>query len=334
MANIAIICKPTGFNFIRNYDRYMDADVFQPRHPKEIAKLIQSLHEYDTIILEWANDTTKCVLKSPNYPDGAITIVRVHDHEIKLRPEGNSRRSDFVPWDKVDAAWFINRDVEQEFKAIYSKAYPNLRTFFLPNAVDPAPFDFSPVDNNNIGLMSLYTRPRKRIDRAIELALLLPDYQFYISVDWEGDPIVKAEYDRLQALCKGIYNVKWHKKQTWKITLDNYPHVDVNAFWKDMAYAISTSEREGFGYNVAEGALCGAFPLVYEWEYGRPRDFWNPFVCSSVEEMAKAIRAYRTSITDYQRTAREYVLERFHPEVLVPKLMKEVEGVRSKVTES
>lgn len=321
-----IVVKKHSDNFIRHYYRYMpDTDVYGGAHyqlnniPVKPGVAAKKSKEYDVVIFEWGNDLTAQTLRHPEYPHGKVTtIVRVHDHEIKKRADGK-RRIDFIPWNKVDAAWFINKQVKADFFALL----PGVQSFFLPNCVDPQPFKQNKVSEKRIGLLTIYARKRKRLDRAILLMKDLPDWELTIrcadySPETDGGP---EHLKSLKELAAGMPNVKWEWRHD-DFTRSGYPHGDVADFWKDKAITLSTSAREGFGYNIAEGAMAGCMPVVWEWDYGRAFDFWEPFVVSNYNEAIKKVKSYHPS-----DEWRKYVMERFSPGVLVPALMKKIESI-------
>lgn len=317
---ILFVSKPGSDNFIRHYTNNMPESRLVLLNRKEDAYQLPVLaRSYDCIVFEWANHYTAYALNNYHFP--CPVIVRVHDHEVY------QGRIHSVPWGRVDAVWFINRQVRYDFHGYY----PHARSFYVPNCVDPAQFGFNPSNSRNIGLLSLYTKPRKRIDRAIELMRLLPEYSLTIRVDFDGDDDARKEYKRCQEMSRGMDNVVWQIRDFTHILLNNYPTDDVNAFWRDKAFSICTSEHEAFHYSSAEAALCGCVPILYNWEFGRPRDFWGAYVFDSLPEMANAIRFMQSEVLEAQDAARYWVIENFSPPVLVPRLQAELEAITKKL---
>jgi glycosyltransferase involved in cell wall biosynthesis len=92
---------------------------------------------------------------------------------------------------------------------------------------------------------------------------------------------------------------------------------DLQKFYKNKSVVLSTSEHEAFHYAVAEGALCGLKPVVWDWEWGRAKDLWGRYVKNSIEEMAESVLNYRRS----QHYA-NYVRKNFGSIPLTQKLMQ------------
>lgn len=320
--SLLFISKPTAENFLLNYTGRINA--FAPGSrllvTSDEIKAVDASQQYETIIFEWANDfTAQCL--AYDYP-GKNIIVRVHDHEVRKGRIHN------IPWHKVHAAWFINREIEKQFR----RQYPNVETFYLPNAIDPAPFHFNPDKEKKIGMLSLFARTRKRIDRAIEVMRYLqeidPGWELHIKCHPDNPEYREGKnragnytYNELKAMSAAL-PVIWHPSN-WKGSGPGWYGEDreeVNEFFQDKAVVLSTSEHEGFHYAVGEAALTGAMPVVYNWEFGNASQFWRPFVCHSTAAMAALIAEGAPG-----EMHRRYVLDRFSPDVLIQQLLEKIE---------
>ena len=304
-AKILFVAKPNSENFIVNYANHVGA-LLVTTSVNRIWEADES-GLYDYIIFEWANDLTARALTKKFKTQ---VIVRVHDHEVR------KGRIDNIDWNYVDRVWFINNAI----KELFEKLKPGNDTFFLPNAVDHTPFYCKPTTDKSIGLLSIYARTRKRIDRALDLMRLLPDWHLTIRTE-PDNPDINSNHDSRAYIQKlkdsAPDNVTWEMRPASFIS-EGYPKEDVNKFFRDKAVVLSTSEHEGFHYALAEGALCGCLPVVFNWEFGYPRDFWKPYVHNSIIEMAEAIKKYQP---EDAVDATGFVKHRFSPETLVPVLI-------------
>jgi len=319
--NLLFICKSNSDNFIRNYTRYLgqhaegdlfivDSRAIGERRSIELVRE-KTQKPYTHLIFEWANDLTGLCLQSPFKQK---VIVRLHDHELRQNQDGY-RRIDRINFSNVDAVWCVNKDVEREFKQVTNN---QVKTFSLPNAVDPAPFEENLSNQNKIGLLSIYARKRKRIDRAINLMRLLPDWDLHIrcEADSPDEELGENHFQDLLKLSQIVPNVHWELRIADFVN-NGYGQKDVNEFFQDKAIVLSTSDREAFGYSIAEGALCGAMPCVFKWPHGGADKIWRQYSHDSLEQMAEAIRRYKPS-----KEYRQYVLDNYSPNVLWPKLLK------------
>ncbi len=294
---LLFLAKPTSDQFAIPYLNYLGCDKIIS---KDYDHILSRVDDYDIIWCEWANDFTAKITETPLNPK---VMVRVHDHEIYKGRIHN------ITWDNVDVIWFINRRAQEDFN---KEIKVNCEQFVMANAVDPKMFQHNPVDNKEIGFLSIYMRPRKRLDRAIEV------FKKVIEVDPEWKMTIRAEpWDEdsyhLMTETQDL-NIEWDLRKINEETYGNDKN-DVSSFFSQKSVVLSTSDHEGFHYALAEGALCGCMPVVYDWGWGYPKDFWGDFVHNSTDEMAQAILNYSKS-----DSYRQYILDNFGADKLSAQL--------------
>lgn len=294
---ILFCAKPTSENFAIPYFNIADQVI---TNNYEAVRKVSS--QYDILWCEWANDFTANVLCERLT---VKTMVRIHDHEIYQGRIFN------INWDNVDYIWFINRQAQEDFN---NAIKVNCKQFFLPNAVDPNRFREYISFEKHIGFLSLYSRPRKRIDRAIEIFRKVHevDQQWKMTIRAEPYDENHYEYEKSASDLPIIFDRR-------SINIDTYGNEkeDVNEFFQDKSVVLSASDHEGFHYVIAEGALCGCMPVVYNWEWGKARDFWGEFVLDTIEEAANKILNYSPS-----KHYRKYVINNFSRDILSKELIK------------
>lgn len=307
------ISKPEADNFARNYLNYMpECTRYIGRDMEDIRSLMAD--EKDIIWLEWANDLTANITQY-NYETSAKVMVRIHDHEI------TQNRIHGVNWDNVDYIWFINRQAQEDFN---KKLSVNCEQFFLSNAVDTQGYTPNYVTNKHIGLHCIYAKPRKRIDRAIqalkELYAQDQEWELTIRVDPFG---FTAEYDQYRKLSGGL-PIHWDIHTIDLATYGN-DKSQINEFYQDKSVVLSTSDHEGFHYAIAEGIACGCYPVVYNWEWGYPRDFWKDHVTDdlvgTLKRFAENTPEDRIAMTKGAHSLLDCSL---NPDELIPRLYKKI----------
>jgi len=288
---MTIVAKPNADQFIYPYG---DTVVGEYKKLHEAC-----LKEPKAVVMEWANDMT-AKLTQNKYP-GRVT-VRVHDHEVY------AGRVDHVNWENVDNIWFVNEEVRQNFE----KRIPDhgCKTFVLPNAILPQQFQEKEGDPYEIGMLCIFPKERKRINRALDLMAMLPEHHLTVRVDPSGNKVLYDKY--IKRIVQEGLNVTFeahffdHTKQKEK--------AEVSEFFKDKGWVLSTSEHEAFHYAIAEGALCGCEPLVYNWEFGDPYQFWGPFIFDTVQDMASHVQ------NSGPESARGFVVEHYDAKKLKEEL--------------
>ena len=78
-----------------------------------------------------------------------------------------------------------------------------------------------------------------------------PDYIFHLRTEWQ-DPFLKSSFDYE---VEGCNNIVYHGR-----------YDDLNDFWNQMSYVISTSDIESFSFNIGEAMAAGCHPFIYKWK--------------------------------------------------------------------
>jgi len=306
-SKVLMIAKPTADQFTHGYTKFLECDKLITNDINEV--LAYDIDRYDVVWLEWANDFTSEIT---HFKWKCKIVVRVHDHEIYRG------RVDNVNWSNVDYIWFINRDAQIDFN---ERIKCECNQFFLPNAVDLDSFKVSEFKNKHIAHVSIFMKERKRIDRAIEIyrELIKHDSDWKMTIRAEPTGAEDMKMIRTTNDLKGLF---WDLRSIDETKYGN-DKSDLNKFYRDKAIILSTSNHEGFHYSIAEGAMCGCMPVVYDWEWGRAKDFWSPFVCKNTGDMVYEILNWTSG---HELNYRGYVQENFSGNNLAPKLLAYVNG--------
>lgn len=315
---ILTVVKSTGYNFIRHYLPYFPPGSKVVHNEKGA---MTNCFNFDVILFEWANDLTANIINSTKFQEFQDrfkfkVVVRIHDHEVR-KVYGYGRRIDFINWERVDKIWFINPLIRDQFHQL--KGHQE-KTFYLPNAVDPELFPEHRADTKIAGLTSLYFRERKRIDRVVPIAKLLPDWEFHIRVEI---PPVHAnsefynQYQKFRIAAKGVDNIFFDHRDVVRTVKQHYQVDDYIDWWKDKSVTLSLSNWEGYGYNIGEPMAMGKMPVVWNWPGSD--QFWYPWIVDSPEAAAERIANYEPS-GKYRR----YILDYYHPESLTKKMLEQI----------
>ena len=161
-----------------------------------------------------------------------------------------------VDWSVVGDLIFIARHIKENAMSRYN--FPEgLRIHHIPCGVDLRRITMrqNPVRNNKIAVVMRLWHG-KGIDYLLQLALMMPDYEFHV-------------------LGKdGMEN--WYRAYFQHIAPPNLirtAHVDdINAWYEDKSVILVTSKKEAFSYAAAEGMAKGLKPVIHDF-YGAA-DIW------------------------------------------------------------
>jgi glycosyltransferase involved in cell wall biosynthesis len=121
----------------------------------------------------------------------------------------------------------------------------------IPNGVDLDKFFIKNKKRkkNSVGYAG-FLNSKKNPMRLARIIKQNPDMHFHLRIDWQ-DAFLKAAFEYETAGCKNIIH---HGR-----------YDDLNDFWNQMEYVISTSDIESFSFNVAEAMAAGCTPVIYNW---------------------------------------------------------------------
>lgn len=111
--------------------------------------------------------------------------------------------------------------------------------------------------------MACYGNTKKEFPLALQIMAMLPkEYTLHIATEWQDD--------RLEMY---FQHIREEMGLEGRVTL--YPwQVDLNEFYKDKDFYLSTSMEESFHYALAEGMAAGLTPVIHAWKSSR--DFYQP----------------------------------------------------------
>lgn len=315
-----VVCKPGGETFIKNYQNIKGIK-YMIDYDKE--KIINEINKFNGIIwLEWG--TTNAINVSKIKFDKEI-FVRVHDYEIYVGT------IDKINWNNISFVWFINKQSRHDF---YNRLKIDIPNFYLPNAVDINNFKLDSNKNYGKKIVSYFVKliPRKNIERLVDIfnALLKKDkeYKLYIRISLY-DSSQKILYNKLVKKINRLNITNNVIIQRLNNNIRNFSiKDDINDFLKDKDIFISSSNHEAFHYAIAESMLCGLKPIVYNWEWGRPKDFWKDYVFNNINDIVKQILEWNNLPISKKRelslSYRDYVIKNYSSQILSNKLQKKL----------
>lgn len=156
---------------------------------------------------------------------------------------------EFVEYSEIPNLITVSNKSINLFKNFFNEnnlKCPNL--YFLPNIVD-IPDKFEQKIPRSIFWAGRITNVSKNFDLLYDIVKSLPDYTFYVPVQYDALNVVS-----LNLALKGDYeNLKF-------VVTDNSEHTMSIA--KKCKYVLSTAKCETFGIMIVESMLNGAVPLI------------------------------------------------------------------------
>lgn len=235
--------------------------------------------KYDVAVHMWGVGTTP-----GDYAKRNIMWIRGYDFFFNVL--------DKIAWDKLDHVVNINPYMF-EIVAKYVKGKHSL----VYNYIDHSKFKFRQRGPGKKIGMACHVHHKKNLPLAVQILLALPeDYELHIAGDMQ-EPDICAYIDEVSQQCR--------RKVYFYGELAQH---DMDMWWEDKNYCLSTSQREGSPNNIIEAMSKGIKPIVHGW----------PGAAGQFEEVFYTVEQAVEMITgDYDsQHYRDYAVRTFGDECL------------------
>lgn len=179
-------------------------------------------------------------------------------------------------WSKIDRLIFCNSFFKNQVDAFFASSNgPTCPTELVYNAVDFDKWTFKErKPGYKIG-MACHVHPKKNLPLAAQILMELgPDYELHIAGE-------------IQDPCTALY------LKSLGLKIRCYGHVkDMDQWWEDKNYCLSTSISEGNPNNVLESMAKGIRPVIHKWP-GSKDQFNGRWLFRTVGEAVSQIKDNR-----------------------------------------
>jgi len=285
-------------------------DEWEIRVTHELPLISQLLDWCDVAWFEWAGPL---LIRATQEKHRCRMIVRIHGYEV------HSGYIEQVYWPHVDdvvfTAHYLGNLCRQQAKEINE-----CRQYVIGGGVQLDKFTIqSEGKAGNKVAMACYLNYKKNLPLALQVFRKAldskPDLELHVAGEWQ-DSRVKMYFGQACQQLGIVDNVFLHEWQE-----------DLNAFYADKDFYLSSSIEESFHYSCMEAMACGLKPIVHCW---LSADDYYPaeVIFRTVDEGAQMIldgpgnpKEWRKWVEDntsfnLQRTRLERVLDR--PKLAVP----------------
>jgi glycosyltransferase involved in cell wall biosynthesis/tetratricopeptide (TPR) repeat protein len=220
--------------------------------------------------LSWFEWCDQMLIEATKLPKSSPIICRLHSYEAF------TNMPDHVDWSKVDRLIFVNQSVDQ----ITGKLHPGLSTdrIVIHNGVDTGKFNI-PANKKlgknvcSVGFINYKKNPALMLQCFKAIHNYDPEFKFFIAGE-----IQDARYN--------FYFDHLIPKLGIPVQMDGWI-TDVQKYYENKDFVISTSIFESFHYSIAEGMASGVMPLVHNWPgsenlYPEKYRFNTPDECASL----------------------------------------------------
>jgi glycosyltransferase involved in cell wall biosynthesis len=176
-------------------------------------------------------------------------------------------------WSKIDCLIFVNSWIKQMVDNVFLDKGIQTKTELVYNAVDTSRWKFRNRGHGKKIGMACHIHPKKNLPLAIQILGMLPeDYELHIAGAIQ-DQFTFHYLDIVRQMRRKVYL---------------YSHIDhsqMDAWWEDKNYCLSTSISEGNPNNVIEAMAKGIKPIIHVWPGAREQfEEWT-FVRADTAEL-------------------------------------------------
>lgn len=214
-----------------------------------------------------------------------------------------------VDWSCVDDVVFIAPHIQKMVEKDIDFVASNTRVHCIPMGVDIDKFDFvdKPIGKKIAWVCEKW--PTKGIDYMLQIMALLPkDWELHTIGGWNDRHVWEKAYqeDFIKRHNIKFFDYEWVEDQ--------------NDWLADKDFILSTSKKEAFGMNIAEGMSKGLIPIIHRF-YGCD-DLWNINVWDTVDEAVNILLDIPDSIN--REVFRQYLKDKGYT---IDAMMQKIEEV-------
>lgn len=253
MANILLVCRPELNNFMGDITRHWRGQNHNLIYPvKDVSR--EAMLNADIIWIEWANEeavflTQRC----SNLLEGKKVIIRLHSYEYF------SGYVNHINWKYVTDLVFVSPTVRELVEKNWPLGAKKPRMHTILNGIDVEKYEFqeNKVCGNKIaflGYINYKKGPMLLLHAFNDLVYKsYDDYSLYIGGTFqdERDKLYFERFRKNSFAGEYMYLDGWIK--------------DVNKWFQDKSFIISTSLFEGCPVGLLEGMACGCRPLIHNF---------------------------------------------------------------------
>ncbi|MGI9289362.1 MAG: hypothetical protein ACR2P1_28595 [Pseudomonadales bacterium] len=251
----------------------------------------------DVVFCEWCCE--QAVWFSHNKQAGQKLVVRLHRFEMFT--DFPSR----VNWIEVDALIVVNESFRTQLLSDFE--IPSEKVYVFPQFIESAQLDRRKHKSAefSIGLVGINPYHHKRFDRALNFfeKLVEKDDRYILrvrsvmpwGVNWLWDHRLEEK-----ALYEDLFEELINSKPALRsrIRFDE-PGSDMEEWFRDVSYILSSSDTEGCHTSVLEGMASGCEPIVYNWP-GAAQLFPVEYVYDNLDDAIDRILSQRMECRDGQ----------------------------------
>ena len=199
----------------------------------------------------------------------------------------------FVPWERVRGLVCVNKWIKEQAEGMLKEHGQSVPTHLIYNSVDLGKWTFRERGPGTKIGMACHIHPKKNLPLALQvIAMLPPEYSLHIAGGVQDECTMHYIENFAQANRRSV------------VIYGQLPSEQMNLWWEQMNYCLSTSLSEGNPNNVIEAMAKGIKPLVHRWP-GVEDQFDRMSIFDTADWAAKMILSKSYDSASYRRAVEE-----------------------------
>ncbi|AEX85449.1 glycosyl/glycerophosphate transferase, teichoic acid biosynthesis [Marinitoga piezophila KA3] len=295
LPKLAFICAKGLDNFINDIIDGLSENYWVRKFVVTTDKEIYSAIDWaDIIWFEWANEVA---IIGSNYQNTSTkpAIVRLHSYEsLAYYPQK-------INWNNIDKLILV----AEHIKDIIKMYMPNIENLVdievINNGIDIEKIKFTPHKKGfNIAWVA-HISYKKNPPMMLQIIKKLVEKDNRYKLHIAGD---------FQDLRYEIYLKHMVREMNLENNVIFYGWVDdMDEWWEDKNYLLSTSIHESFGYNIAEALAKGIKPIIHNF-YGSKNLWPENFIFNTINEAVDMILSNDYDSEKYRKFIEKYSLDK------------------------
>lgn len=261
-------------SFIKDISSYLEEDnevqYFDGSDSREMLRLMEWA---DIAWFEWCD---QYLIEASTLPKVCKIVCRIHSYEVFTEMPQQ------VNWVNVDQIIFVNESVRQLFNMVNKiSAYQSV----VHNALNLNHYKLEEQKNYGKKIASVgYINYKKNPTLLLYCFKKIYEYDNEYSLHIAGD----YQDSRIK-----LYIEHFLHKNPLPIHFDGWVE-NMQDWYKDKDFVISTSLFESFHYSIAEGMASGLIPLIHNW-YGAENLYPEKYMFSDPDDCLRLIKEIEKS---------------------------------------
>ena len=275
---------------------------------KIFSKVLTNIYEYfsrgiykaidwaDIVWLEWANEVA-IIGTNYNGAKNKKVIVRLH------RYEAFTNYIKQINWNVVDKLILVSsmmgKAIESVHPDVYSKIKDKIEIIYNGLDVEKIPFKEREPGYNIAWVAHIHSRKNPMLALQIISRLIKVDSRYKLHVAGDFQDKMLEIYLKYMVEEMGLEN-----------NVIFYGWVDdMDEWWEDKNYLLSTSVHESFGYNIAEAMARGIKPVIHNF-FGAYELWPKKNIFNTIDEAVEMIISGEYESEKYREFVEKYSLDK------------------------